>query len=456
MSRTRRALVPLLAVAAVLLSGSPAGAAGLPETPDPVGRVDDYPRYEGQTRCAAVPSPGIVAFRQMVTTAYPTFPKGSLLRSCSSGGSSEHKDGRAWDWPMDASDPEDVAAVEEVMTWLTEADEDGNRDARMRRLGIMYVIWDERVYKAYGREPGWAPYTGASPHTDHVHFSMSWDGAWQTTSWGLRTAAATPGVEPAGSGLSVVLRSSTGAGALRSWDPSTGLSDVEGIGGTVVGGFGTAALPDGTLVVGGRGADDQLWVNRRSPKGSWEGWVPGGGLLSARPGLTADAEGRVHVAVRGADGKTWLTTFGTTGRQGEWRAAGGGVLEASGPGIAWHDGRIELVVLGTDGAPWRRTRTSDAWTHWTPLDGAATGDVGLATSSRGVVVAVRGPDERAYVRTLDDGGWIGLGGVLASAPGVAGAADRVRVSVVVRGTDGRLYRTSGGGGTWDAWTSLQP
>jgi peptidoglycan hydrolase-like protein with peptidoglycan-binding domain len=30
---------------------------------------------------------------------------------------------------------------------------------------------------------GWRPYSGESDHTDHVHFSFSWDGAMKRTSW---------------------------------------------------------------------------------------------------------------------------------------------------------------------------------------------------------------------------------------------------------------------------------
>ena len=59
-----------------------------------------------------------------------------------------------------------------------------------RRLGIMYVIFDHRIWGSYADEQGWRPYTGASPHTDHVHFSLSWAGAWARTSYWTGRAAA--------------------------------------------------------------------------------------------------------------------------------------------------------------------------------------------------------------------------------------------------------------------------
>ncbi len=46
-----------------------------------------------------------------------------------------------------------------------------------RRFGIMYIIWNHQIWGTYAPQRGWAPYTGSVPHTDHIHFSFSWDGA---------------------------------------------------------------------------------------------------------------------------------------------------------------------------------------------------------------------------------------------------------------------------------------
>ncbi len=51
------------------------------------------------------------------------------------------------------------------------------------------MIWDAKVWKSYQAAKGWQPYTGASPHTDHVHFSLSWAGAYAKTSWWTGTVA---------------------------------------------------------------------------------------------------------------------------------------------------------------------------------------------------------------------------------------------------------------------------
>src|SRR5665811_574435 len=38
------------------------------------------------------------------------------------------------------------------------------------------------MWREYAPERGWAAYTGSVPHTDHIHFSFSWDGAMARSS----------------------------------------------------------------------------------------------------------------------------------------------------------------------------------------------------------------------------------------------------------------------------------
>lgn len=54
---------------------------------------------------------------------------------------------------------------------------------------IKYVIWDRRIMDGYGGTAPWQwrPYDGPSPHTDHIHISVSanprlYDLRWR---WGL-------------------------------------------------------------------------------------------------------------------------------------------------------------------------------------------------------------------------------------------------------------------------------
>jgi hypothetical protein len=52
-----------------------------------------------------------------------------------------------------------------------------------RRLGVMYIIWNGRIWGSYRAAEGWRSYGGANPHTDHVHFSFSRAGALKQTSY---------------------------------------------------------------------------------------------------------------------------------------------------------------------------------------------------------------------------------------------------------------------------------
>lgn len=175
-------LVLSLVVALSLGLVAPAAAAPPSVGSFPAG-IDDYARYEGQTECLSAEQPGVREFRDLVMQAYPNTGRGNILRNCNVGGRSEHKEGRAWDWGVHVDNPSQKAAADELVNWLLATDEHGNRHAMARRFGIMYIIWNRQVWSAYRPEQGWQPYTGASPHIDHVHFSFSWAGARRQTSY---------------------------------------------------------------------------------------------------------------------------------------------------------------------------------------------------------------------------------------------------------------------------------
>ena len=56
-----------------------------------------------------------------------------------------------------------------------------------RRLGVMDPIWTRQIFRMYRANEGWTPYTGSSPHTDHVHVSLTRRGGNKRTSfWTMR------------------------------------------------------------------------------------------------------------------------------------------------------------------------------------------------------------------------------------------------------------------------------
>jgi hypothetical protein len=173
-------------VALVLPLAGPAAAAP-PSVPRFGPEIDAYAHYDGQTRCLSTEQPGVVDFRAMLQRTYGANNAG-ILRNCSVGGVSEHKEGRAYDWMINAFNATERARADDFLAWLLAPDEHGNPNAMARRFGIMYIIWNRRAWRAYRptggpNGDGWVAYTGASPHTDHVHFSFSWDGALRRTSY---------------------------------------------------------------------------------------------------------------------------------------------------------------------------------------------------------------------------------------------------------------------------------
>lgn len=146
------------------------------------GSIEPFPSYDGQSTCSPTTKTGTGRFRAMVMAALGGTDLG-IGRACNIGGTSEHKEGRAWDWGMNANSSADRAKVQRLMTWLLATDGAGNKYAMARRLGIMYIIWNRQMFRLYRPESGWQSYSGPSPHIDHVHFSLTRAGGAGTTSY---------------------------------------------------------------------------------------------------------------------------------------------------------------------------------------------------------------------------------------------------------------------------------
>ncbi len=116
-------------------------------------------------------------------STYPVSSSFGISRGCGVGGRREHKEGRAFDWAVDVGDSADRAAADDFLARLFATDEHGNRHALARRLGVMYVVWNNRIWGSYRADAGWRPYVGDSPHTDHAHISSSWVGGLGETSF---------------------------------------------------------------------------------------------------------------------------------------------------------------------------------------------------------------------------------------------------------------------------------
>jgi len=196
-ARGLRRVLDLGVACAVALGGlsvvaaQPAHAA-YPVPPTPAGmtaKVEDLQPYIGQSVCDPVAKPGVSAFKNLLLRTYTDTGSYGIVRDCGAGGQSEHKEGRAFDWKASAYNSRQAGEVSALLTWLLKTDQYGNKQAMARRFGIMYMIWNKKIWKAYNADAGWQPYSGSSPHTDHVHFSFGWNGAKKTTSYWDGTVA---------------------------------------------------------------------------------------------------------------------------------------------------------------------------------------------------------------------------------------------------------------------------
>lgn len=180
-----------------------AALANVPATPASFSApVDDYPPSD-RALCDPVAKPGVLAFQQMMKDANPGVGNGidNIVRAC--GGTSDHQEGRAWDWGLQITNASDMVLADEVFTWLIET-VGGAPHMRARRLGIRYFIWNNRIYTVNGPTAAWRDYSYVMTngvrhycagegwtgndydrgcHRNHIHFSWSRAGANKLTSW---------------------------------------------------------------------------------------------------------------------------------------------------------------------------------------------------------------------------------------------------------------------------------
>ena len=169
----------------------------LPVPPTPRGlpaAIEDLAVYVEQSSCDPVAKPGVSAFARLLQSTYPDTGTLGIVRDCSLNATSEHEEGRAFDWAVSYRNAAQVAEAKTVFAWLLSPDAAGHEAAMARRLGIMYIIWNKQILGLYRLSEGWRPYACSdvtSCHQDHVHFSLTWAGAMQRTSWWTKTVAPT-------------------------------------------------------------------------------------------------------------------------------------------------------------------------------------------------------------------------------------------------------------------------
>ncbi len=200
-----RPLAVLVSMLVLLLATMPADAAvgayrpavatPAPRTPKHLpNAIEPLTHYTGQISCDPRVRPGTRRLAQLLTGTYRAYDATTWASAYACGTDSprsEHYEGRAIDWMVDVHNRRQRTAARAAIRWLLATDSAGNVDAMARRLGVMYLIWNNRIWGAW--DGTWESYNGCANrrssaddnacHRTHVHISLSWDGAMGRTSF---------------------------------------------------------------------------------------------------------------------------------------------------------------------------------------------------------------------------------------------------------------------------------
>ena len=198
----RRPLSLLLALgmmtAGIVVSAS-TSTAGTPPTPRNLpSRIEALADYVAQSSCGPTVRPGSAALGKLLVSTYHGTSFGSAYGCGSDGTVSEHYEGRAVDWMASVRNRTQAAQAHSFLTWLFKKDAAGHRYANARRLGVMYIVFNNRIWG--GWDGSWHPHSSCATHPEkswdstchrnHMHISLSWEGAMKRTSfWTHRVAA---------------------------------------------------------------------------------------------------------------------------------------------------------------------------------------------------------------------------------------------------------------------------
>jgi peptidoglycan hydrolase-like protein with peptidoglycan-binding domain len=484
---SKRLASTLLAVALLsTFSAAPAVAAAPSVVPViPAGlptAIEPLSPYVEEASCEWLDKPGATAFGDLLRATYPGTSYG-ISRPCTGTMHSEHYDGRAVDWMNTIRKPATAAQATALLQWLFAADKAGNKYANVRRLGIMYIIWNGQIWGSYS-PTAWRPYQDCAKHPevsydttchrDHIHFSLSWAGAMRRTSYWTKQVAATDygpcrpadlNYAPAYSGINptkcpsyptITAPAGSSAGymglvkfsgaVLRAGNSGTPVAALQGgFSMTKDGSFGpktTEAVKyfqsrHGRPVTGV--VDAATWrallLNYRPAVKTPPAPTAGVDVTPVAMGVVASGETET-VYARGTDNRVWyrdLTRATNETDEAGWQVLDGVV--SSGPDAA------TSPVIGSGGPT----------THYLVARSATTSLLFRVRSATTTVTHTAGTTSPAST----DGTWTDLGGGLTTAPAIARTTTG-ELLVVGRGRDGAAWiRTSTGPGTvWTAWTKV--
>ena len=398
-----------------VLGGQPAqaAAAAVPPTPSglPAG-VEALAGYVPAASCDAQAKGGTVAFAEMLKATSGVgynIPRGCGADALST---SEHYDGRAVDWSVTVREATSKAKATAVINWLLATDAAGNPYANARRLGVMYIIWDGKIWGSYRPGDSWREYNGCSKttttatdttcHRDHVHFSLSWEGANKHTSWWTKTVArpefgpcrvadlnwapprSSANYSPcptypkvaAATTASALGKSLVGYSGMYLAQGSSGPATralQSAIGATADGAFGSGTKASLITWQKGHAVPATGVTDVATWRALIKGYLPGSGTVTVpatpsppppapvvlgKPGVGLDGDNRADVVARRPDGSLWLYSGTGAGTVRAGRQIGSGwhgYTTVLSPGDFTGDGRRDIIAAKSTGALYLHT-----------------------------------------------------------------------------------------------------
>jgi hypothetical protein len=179
------AMAARIGTATKIVVARPKAPVGLPRGIEPLAR------YVPQDSCAPAFRAGTLAVGRLLVRTYPNTSFGGDYACGTDGGRSEHYEGRAIDWMNSVRDARQKAQADAVIKFLLATDKYGSKFANARRMGVMYLIWNNRIWSSGDQQ--WSAYNNCAKtpsksldsacHRNHMHFSLSWNGALGRTSF---------------------------------------------------------------------------------------------------------------------------------------------------------------------------------------------------------------------------------------------------------------------------------
>ena len=188
-----------------------------------------------------------------------------------------------------------------------------------------------------------------------------------------------------------------------------------------------------------------------APPARWQAWEALGTGLTAGPGVSSWAPGRLDVFWAGNDRRLWHRYF-DRGWSGFEQL--GGSIHDSVAAESWGPGRIDVFARGTDNTLQHKW-FAGGWSSWEALATGLSSGPGVASWAPGRLdVFWVGFDQHLWHKWFD-GAWYGpenLGGWLQGTPAAVSWGPG-RIDIFARGTDDTLQHKWFAGG-WSHWETL--